>query len=103
MTTNQEARQATCRTAASSALTVDGDWMAMCDVHGITGTLNERMLKYFNGSLGATWDMAAWDEVAWDGADGNHTNINEAWLALVRAKGANSTGTADEMGTFTAS
>jgi hypothetical protein len=53
---------------------------------GGSGTYNERLLAKINDYLSAS-----------------HTNINEAWLALVRAKGANSTGTADEMGTFTAS
>ena len=101
MTTNQGARQATCRAAAGSALTVDGDWLAMCDVHGITGTLNERMLKYFNGSLGATWDMASWDEVAWDGADGNHTNINEAAAAFGESNGITGPGSLfSQLGSF---
>ena len=92
MSTNQEARQATCRATASSTLTVDGDWMAMCDAVGITGTINERLLKYFNGSLGATWDMASWDEVAWDGTDGNLTNINEAMAKFAESNGITGNG-----------
>tara|TARA_Y100000310_G_C20674907_1_gene812445 strand:+ start:1614 stop:1922 length:309 start_codon:yes stop_codon:yes gene_type:complete len=102
MTTNQEARQATCRTAASSALTVDGDWLAMCDANGMTtGTINERMLKYFNAALGAAWDVAAWDEVDWDGADGNHTNINEAAAAFGESNGITGPGSLfSQLGSF---
>jgi len=83
MATNPEGRQATCRTAASTTGTYNEDWMSYC---GGSGTYNERLLAKINDYLSAS-----------------HTNINEAWLVLVRAKGANSTGTADEMGTFTAS
>jgi hypothetical protein len=102
MTTNQGARQATCRTAAGSALTVDGDWLAMCDANGMTtGTINERMLKYFNAALGATWGVAAWDEVAWDGADGNHTNINEAAAAFGESNGITGPGSLfSQLGSF---
>jgi hypothetical protein len=78
MTTNPEARQASCRATSGTAYTVDGDWLAMCDSMGIAaGTANERLLAFYNASLGASWDVAAWDEVEWDGAGGNHTNINE--------------------------
>ena len=83
MATNPEGRKATSRTAASTTGTYNEDWMSYC---GGSGTYNERLLAKINDYLSAS-----------------HTNINEAWLALVRAKGANSTGTADEMGTFTAS
>ena len=93
MTTNQEARQQTCRTATGKALTVDGDWLAMADANGFTtGTINERMMMYFNAALGATWGVAAWDEVAWDGADGNHTNINEAAAAFGESNGITGNG-----------
>ena len=102
MTTNQGDRQATCRAAAGSALTVDGDWLAMCDASGITtGTINERMLKYFNAALGATWDVAAWDEILWDGADGNHTNINEAAAAFGESNGITGPGSLfSQLGSF---
>jgi hypothetical protein len=88
VTTNSEARQATCRNATGKALTVDGDWLAMADANGFTtGTINERMMLYFNAALGATWGVAAWDEIAWDGADGGHTNINEAAAAFAESNG----------------
>jgi len=83
MTTNSEARQASCRTTSGTAYNVDGDWMAMCTAMGITtGTINERLLQFYNAALGATWDVAAWDEVAWDGGGGDYTNINEAAAAF---------------------
>ena len=88
MTTNQEARQAACRSATGKALTVDGDWLAMADANGFTtGTINERMMQYFNAALGATWGVAAWDEVLWDGAGGDYTNINEAAAAFGESNG----------------
>ena len=51
------------------------------------GTINERLMNYFNAALGATWGVAAWDEVSWDGDDGNHTNINEAAAAFAESNG----------------
>jgi hypothetical protein len=88
VTTNSEARQATCRNATGKALTVDGDWLAMADANGFTtGTINERMMLYFNAALGATWGVAAWDEVLWDGAGGDYTNINEAAAAFAESNG----------------
>lgn len=102
MTTNQEARQASCRTMSGKALTVDGDWLAMCDANGMTtGTINERMLQYFNAALGATWGIAAWDEVAWDGDDGNHTNINEAAAAFAESNSITGPGSLfSQLGSF---
>ena len=102
MSTNQEARQATCRAATGTALTVDGDWLAMADANGFTtGTINERMMLYFNAALGATWGVAAWDEVAWDGADGDHTNINEAAAAFGESNGITGPGSMfSQLGSF---
>ena len=102
MTTNSEARQASCRTTSGTAFNVNGDWLAMCDAMGITtGTLNERMMKFCNATLGATWDMAPWDEVAWDGTDGNHTNINEAAAAFAESNGITGNGSMfSSLGTF---
>jgi hypothetical protein len=93
MTTNPEARQASCRATSGTAYTVDGDWLAMCDSMGIAaGTANERLLAFYNASLGASWDVAAWDEVEWDGAGGNHTNINEAAAAFAESNGVTGNG-----------
>ena len=93
MTTNSEARQASCRATSGTALNVNGDWLAMCDAMGITtGTINERMMKFCNATLGATWDMASWDEVAWDGTDGNMTNINEAMAKFAESNGVTGNG-----------
>ena len=93
MTTNQEAPQATCRAETGKSLTVNGDWLAMADANGFTtGTINERLLQFYNAALGATWDVAAWDEVAWDGTDGNHTNINEAAAAFAESNGITGNG-----------
>ncbi len=93
MTTNSEARQATCRAETGKSLTVNGDWLAMADANGFTtGTINERMMQYFNAALGATWGVAAWDEIAWDGAGGNHTNINEAAAAFGESNGVTGNG-----------
>ena len=102
MTTNSEARQATCRNATGKALTVAGDWLAMADANGFTtGTINERMMLYFNAALGATWGVAAWDEIAWDGADGNHTNINEAAAAFGESNGITGPGSMfSQLGSF---
>lgn len=102
MTTNQEARQASCRATSGTALTVDGDWLAVAASAGFdTGTINERLLMYFNAALGASWDVAAWDEVAWDGADGNHTNINEAAAAFGESNGITGNGSMfSSMGSF---
>ena len=93
MTTNQEARQATCRTATGTALDVNGDWLAMAADNGFTtGTINERLMNYFNAALGATWGVAAWDEVLWDGAGGDYTNINEAAAAFGESNGVTGNG-----------
>ena len=93
MTTNSEARQASCRTTSGTAYNVDGDWMAMCTAMGITtGTMNERLLQFYNAALGATWDVAAWDEVAWDGGGGDYTNINEAAAAFAESNGITGNG-----------
>jgi hypothetical protein len=93
MTTNSEARQASCRTTSGTAYNVDGDWMAMCTAMGITtGTINERLLQFYNAALGATWDVAAWDEVAWDGGGGDYTNINEAAAAFAESNGITGNG-----------
>ena len=93
MTTNSEARQASCRTTSGTAYNVDGDWMAMCTAMGITtGTINERLLQVYNAALGATWDVAAWDEVAWDGGGGDYTNINEAAAAFAESNGITGNG-----------
>ena len=93
MTTNSEARQASCRTTSGTAYNVDGDWMAMCTSMGITtGTINERLLQFYNAALGATWDVAAWDEVAWDGGGGDYTNINEAAAAFAESNGITGNG-----------
>lgn len=102
MTTNQEARQQTCRTATGKALTVDGDWLAMADANGFTtGTINERLLLYFNAALGATWGVAAWDEVEWGGTGGNHTNINEAAAAFGESNGITGPGSMfSQLGSF---
>ena len=93
MTTNSEARQASCRTTSGTVYNVDGDWMAMCTAMGITtGTINERLLQFYNAALGATWDVAAWDEVAWDGGGGDYTNINEAAAAFAESNGITGNG-----------
>ena len=74
----------------------------MADANGFTtGTINERMMMYFNAALGATWGVAAWDEVAWDGADGNHTNINEAAAAFGESNGITGPGSLfSQLGSF---
>ena len=93
MTTNSEARQASCRTTSGTAYNVDGDWMAMCTAMGITtGTMNERLLQFYNAALGATWEVADWDEVAWDGGGGDYTNINEAAAAFAESNGITGNG-----------
>jgi hypothetical protein len=83
MATNPEGRQTSIRAVTSTTGTYNEDWMSYC---GGSGTYNERLLAKINTYLSAS-----------------HANLPEAWVALVRAKGANSTGTADEMGAFTAS
>jgi hypothetical protein len=88
VTTNQEARQISCRASSGTALTVNEDWLAVAAAAGYTtGTINERLLNYMNAALGAAWDVAAWDEVSWDGTGGNHTNINEAQAAFAESNG----------------
>ena len=98
--TNQSDRQASCRTISSKALTYNGDWMALADSYGITGTLNERMLKFFNKFLGSSWDVAAWDETEWDG-DAAQTTLNEAEAAFAEANGVSGIGGQyNSLGTF---
>jgi hypothetical protein len=98
--TNQSDRQASCRTISSKALTYNGDWMALADTYGLTGTINERMLKFFNRFLGSTWDVAAWDETVWDG-DAAHTNLSEAESAFAKANGITGGGSLwNQLGTF---
>ena len=102
MSTNQELRQKTCRSSAGTSYTVDGDWLALAaDAGYTTGTINERLMNYFNAALGATWGVAAWDEVAWDGADGDHTNINEAAAAFGESNGITGPGSMfSQLGSF---
>lgn len=52
MATNQEGQQATARTAGSSALTFNGDFLSMFAASGVTtGTYNERLLAWINAKL----------------------------------------------------
>tara|TARA_R110001583_G_scaffold58221_1_gene173817 strand:- start:94 stop:402 length:309 start_codon:yes stop_codon:yes gene_type:complete len=102
VTTNQEARQISCRAASGTAFTVNEDWMAVAATAGFTtGTINERLLNYLNAALGATWDVASWDETSWDGTGGDHTNINEAQAAFAESNGvAGIGGMFSQLGSF---
>jgi hypothetical protein len=104
MTTNSEARQASCRVTSGTTHNVNGDWLAFFASFGITtGTFNERMLEFCNQALGATWDVAEWDEVLWDGtgAGGNYTNINEAMAGFAKSNGITGNGSLfSSLGTF---
>ena len=102
MRTNQEARQASCRASSGTTLTVDGDWLAVAASAGFeTGTINERLLGYFNAALGSSWDTSAWDEVLWDGGSGDYTNINEAAAAFAESNGITGPGSMwSQMGSF---
>lgn len=52
MATNQEGKQSSARTLASSTLDYNGDLMAMCEAEGFTGTFNERMIAWANNRSG---------------------------------------------------
>ena len=97
--TNQGDKQASCRVISSKALTYNGDWMALADVYGITGTYNERLLKFCNQFLGSSWDVAAWDETVWDGS-AEYTNLNEAEAAFAKANGVTGASLWSQLGTF---
>ena len=82
---NQEDRQVIVRTATSTTLPFDGDWIQLFDdTVGVqaSGTFNERLLSYINVKLTAS-----------------HTNINEAKQAFADNGGFYNW---DSMNTFTA-
>lgn len=79
----QGLRQASVRAATGTANTYEGDWHALFDSQGIpTGTFNERLLRYLNSVLGASY-----------------TNLPEAQAAFAAAQGATNFGS---IGTFDA-
>lgn len=56
MATNQEGQQATARTAGSSALVFNGDFLSMFAASAVTsGTYNERLLTWINAKLLASY------------------------------------------------
>ena len=80
----QGLRQASIRAVTSTALTHQGDWLALFDSLEIpAGTFNERLLSYVNAKLGTTYD-----------------NVNGAMAALAADQSANEF---QGMGTFTPS
>lgn len=81
---NQEDRQVIVRTATSTTLPFDGDWIQLFnDTVGVTGeTFNEMLLSYINTKLGTSY-----------------TNINEAKQAFADNGGFYNW---DSMNTFTA-
>lgn len=83
MPTNQEARQASVRAVTGSNYFYDDDWRALFDQAGVApGFFNERLLRWINGQLSASF-----------------VNINDAMRAFAISQGAPSW---SEMGTFTA-
>lgn len=76
-------RQASVRAVTGTANTYEGDWHALFDANSLpAGTFNERLLRYINLKLTATY-----------------ANLEEAMQAFATAKGA---ANFSSLGTFTA-
>ena len=99
--TNQGDKQASCRALTSKTnLTANEDWMAVADKYGFTGTYNERLLKYLNSFLEASWDVSEWGEVGFAPHDA-YTNLSEAEAAFAKANGITGSGSLwSQLGTF---
>lgn len=82
--TSQGAKQASIRAVTATANTYEGDWHALFDLNSIpVGTYDERLLRYLNVKLSASY-----------------TNLPEAMQAFAAANGATNW---SSLGTFSAS
>ena len=87
MTTNQGLKQASARAESSSTGTYNEDMMAMAIAAGFSGTYNELLIQYCEGSSGATWDLAGWNEVFWGSSSDSAGNINGALADFAESNG----------------